>query len=111
MASDARSEGRCRVSVDEAVDLAARCGIAPVARGLYIAYGALKRRLKSNGRSRSGASRRRFVEVRSLDPILEGGRIVVEFADAGGARVTCRLPADAGIDLAALAGAFWNRTR
>jgi hypothetical protein len=101
-----------------AVEIADRDGIAPTARALDVGYGTLRWRMATTRRDRvakeSGATG--FVEI-GPGPFMAPHRdeIVVEFAAEGAGRVTCRLPADAGLDVPALAGriaaAFWHRSR
>jgi hypothetical protein len=90
-----------------AVHLAQKHGLYIVSRTLPIDYGALKKRLETNG----GVCGPAFVELAPMTlpqaAPLDGS--IIEIINAEGGRMTVRLPVGAAIDLAGLVSAFQRR--
>ncbi|MFQ5516338.1 MAG: hypothetical protein ACE5E8_02090 [Acidimicrobiia bacterium] len=96
-----------------AVCLARQHGLWPIARALGVSYATLKERAARNATERGeiAAGRGGFIEIDGAELIGSANAppTVVELTDAHGAKLTVRLPGRAGLDVAALADAFWRR--
>ena len=96
---------------EEVAQLARAHGVHQVARALRLNYERVKRRASSSaGRLQSRKARPAFLELELAQPASNSG-CVIELGDPKGARMTIRLPAEAPVDLGALAKAFWSRRR
>ncbi|MFT4626615.1 MAG: hypothetical protein ACI8PZ_005292 [Myxococcota bacterium] len=105
----------------EAVALARRLGAYPVAQGLRLNYGRLKRRLVALEVPQLGTNGPadpaplRFLELPTAAPVGNARCPVpvaeVELARADGARVTIRLAGEPALDLAHLSEAFFGDGR
>ena len=96
-----------------AVSLAREHGVWPIARALGVNYATLKERAAgiAPDRGRIAARHGGFVEIDGAELIgsANAPATVVELTDAHGAKLTVRLPGADGLDVAALADAFWRR--
>ena len=96
-----------------AVDLAAKHGIAPVARIAGLDYGSLKKRLDPSSESAVAAVAKpmRFVELdaKQFTQAHESTGPVVEFSEPDGRRLVIRLPGREPLDLPALLES-WHRS-
>jgi len=98
---------------EAAVSVARVHGVWATTRVLRINYESLKSRVSGGATDgRAGAARSAgFVELAAgqLGGPGERAGTVVELAAADGARLTVRLPSGEGLDVVALADAFWRR--
>ncbi len=101
----------------QAVSLAGRYGLGPVARGLRVDYGTLKIRYdqSSSAGSETGSETGSpaggdFVEI-ALPPLPEipEGPVTVELSAPDGAKLTVHLTGSAAPTVMGLADAFWRR--
>lgn len=97
-----------------AFSLVEKHGLWPVARDASVDYGSLKARVEraTEGRQKESAGSVGFVEVdacRLLGP-TESESAEVELTGADGSKVTVRLEGRRGLDVVALAEAFWRRS-
>jgi len=98
-----------------AVFLARQHGVWPIARALGVSYATLKERAARIGTARGKKAGRHggFVEIDGAELIgsAHASVTVLELTDAHGAKLTVRLAGAGGLDVAALADAFWRRGR
>lgn len=96
-----------------AVELAAKHGVAAVARIARLDYGSLKKRLDQSQASTATVAPKpmRFVELdaKQFTQTLEAGGPVVEFCEPDGRRLVIRLPGREPLDLPALLES-WRRS-
>lgn len=93
-----------------AAEVARKHGINVVAKELHLNHTSLKKRVDSTRKEPKSPG---FVEVDlsgSL-PGIDSPQAVIEFEDESGARMTIRTRGDRGLDVMALAHAFWSRGR
>lgn len=98
----------------EAVSLAARYGLGPVARGLGVDYGTLKRRFNQSSpgstSERQSSPAEEFVEI-ALPALSKSpeAMVTVELSAPDGSKLTVHLSGSAGPTVLDLAAAFWRR--
>jgi len=97
----------------EAAMLARQHGIYAVSKAIGLNYEALKAWTEDSSPkerrvSRVAAPRPAFVQLDPL-PALSSPCAVVEVQNAGGAKMTIRLPGTVSLDVVALVNSFWSR--
>jgi hypothetical protein len=100
----------------DAADVARTTGVTETARALRIDPGRLAKLVedRAEGALRSAAAPATFVELGSLGvgALREAGKVVIELVGREGDRVRVELVGDGGrgVDVVALARAFWGRS-
>ena len=102
---------------DAAISLAKEHGVGPVARGLGVDYGGLRRRMDERGGAEATGAESQglasFVELPTATPPPEGAvpGVELELRDPDGSRLVLRVPGSEAPDVGAVVSAFRGRGR